>query len=192
VGSPDRTDPTISIDRNVGAVTLYGVDMEAAVRATDELSFYGSISLMKSRLEQGYPVAISGVAYDLSLKGKELVLTPDQTFALRAEYSHGPFRLALQGKYTSQRYVSDMNDQWIPGYTVVDLDAEWKLAGFGKNTRIAVNANNIANTAYYARASTVTATQAVTVAPGKVLNPSTAFYYTGAPTTVYVALKMAF
>ncbi|MGZ3371436.1 MAG: TonB-dependent receptor [Caulobacteraceae bacterium] len=192
VGSPDRTDPTISIDRNVGKVTLYGVDMEAAVRATDELSFYGSISLMKSRLEQGYPVTISGVAYDLSLKGKELVLTPDQTYALRAEYSHGPFRIALQGKYTAQRFVSDVNDQWIPGYTVVDLDAEWKLDGFGRNTRIAVNANNIGNTAYYARATTVTATQAVTVAPGKVLNPSTSFYYTGAPTTVYVALKVAF
>jgi iron complex outermembrane receptor protein len=192
ISSPDRNDPTISIDRNVGKVTLYGVDMEGAMRPIDNLSVYASLSLMNSKLENNYPITVSGVVFDLPVKGKQLVLTPNQTFSLRGEYTWGPLRIALQGKYTGARYVSDMNDQQIPGYTVVDLDAEWKIDGIGKNTRISINANNILNAQYYPRASTVSATQPVTVAAGKTFSPSTSFYYTSPPPTVYVALKAAF
>ncbi|MEI9891405.1 MAG: TonB-dependent receptor [Caulobacteraceae bacterium] len=193
----DRDDPTISVDRNVGKVSLYGVDLEAGVKPIDHLSVYASASFMHSKLEDNYPVAVSsgpnkGAIVDLPVKGKELVLTPEQTFGLRAQYSIGPFSIGLQGKYTGQRYVSDMNDQAIPGYTVIDLDAEWKLEGFGKNTRIQINANNLFNAQYYTRASTVSAARDTPVAGGGTFFSSTAFYYTGAPPTVYGTLKVAF
>jgi len=193
----DRDDPTISVDRNVGKVSLYGVDFEAGIRPIDHLSIYASASFMHSKLENNYPVASSsgtnkGAIFDLPVKGKELVLTPEQTFGLRAQYSIGPFSIGLQGKYTGQRFVSDINDQAIPGYTVLDLDAEWKLEGFGKNTRIQINANNITNAQYFTRASTVSATKDTALGGGNTFFSSSPFYYTGAPPTVYATLKVAF
>jgi iron complex outermembrane receptor protein len=198
----DRDDPTLSIDRNVGRVTLYGVDIEGAAKIYQDFSIYASISLMHSRLENNYPVLAStgpnkGAVFDLPVKGKELVLTPEQTFGLRAEYSHGPFRIGLEGKYTAARFVSDMNDQSIPGFTVLDLDAEWKLEGFGKNTRLALNVDNLTNAVYFAKSGTVSATQPVALGGGNIYNasstiPYNVFYNPGAPITVYGTLKLAF
>jgi iron complex outermembrane receptor protein len=195
VSSPDRTDPTISIDRNVGKVTLYGVDLEAGFRPVEHMTVYASAAFMQSKLENNYTLTISNVGYVLPVKGKQLVLTPNQTFGLRGQYDIGPFTIGLQGKYTGQRYATDMNDQAIPGFTVVDLDVEWKLEGLGKNTRLQINANNIFNTQYFNRSTTTSAAFPVVVSNGTATatyNGSTVFYYTGAPTTVYATLKVGF
>jgi iron complex outermembrane receptor protein len=192
VGSPDRTDPTISIDRNVGKVTLYGVDMELGVKPIEHLSVYASAALMHSKLENNYQQSGSAGVADLLVKGKQLVMTPEQTFALRAQYDIGPFSIGVQGKYTGQRFITDTNDAYLPGFTVVDLDAEWKLEGFGKNTRIQINANNVLNAQYYTRASTTSAAGKTVLSNGGTYGGSTPFVYTGAPPTVYATLKLAF
>lgn len=192
VGSPDRTDPTISIDRNVGKVTLYGVDLELGVKPVEHLSVYASAAFMHSKLENNYQQSGSLGVGDLPVKGKELVMTPDQTFALRGQYDIGPLTIGIQAKYTGQRYITDTNDTSLPGFTVVDLDAEWKLEGFGKNTRIQINASNIGNAQYFTRASTTSAANKTTLSNGGVYSGSTPFVYTGAPPTVYATLKVGF
>jgi iron complex outermembrane receptor protein len=162
------------------------------VKPTDHFTVYGSISLMHSRLENNYQQSGSAGVADLPVRGKELVLTPDQTFALRGQYEIGPLTIGVQGKYTGQRYITDMNDASLPGFTVVDLDAEWKLEGFGKNTRIQVNAYNINNAQYFTRASTTSAASKTVLSNGGTYGGSTPFVYTGAPPTVYATLKVAF
>jgi iron complex outermembrane receptor protein len=193
----DRDDPTISIDRNVGKVSLYGVDLEAGLRPVEHLSLYASASFMKSRLESNYPVAVSagpnkGAIVDLPVKGKELVLTPDQAFSLRGEYEIGPLTVALQGKYTGRRFNADMNDQALPGFTVVDLDAEFKVPGTHDTTVLQLNVNNLFNAQYYNRSGTVSAAQTVQLGNGNTFSPGTPFYFVGAPTTVYGTLKVKF
>ena len=193
----DRDDPTISIDRNVGKVTLYGVDMEVGFKPIEHLSVYASATIEHSQLENNYSVAVSagpnkGAIVDLPVKGKELVLTPDQTFALRASYDLGPFTVSAQGKYTGRRFNSDMNDSTLGGYTTMDLDAEMKVPGTDGKTVIQLNATNILNTQYYNRSGTGSATQTVNLGNGNTFSPTTLFYYVGAPTTVYVAVKMKY
>ena len=201
VTSTDRNDPTISIDRNVGVVDLQGVDIEAGWRPIDHLTLYASGTFMHTRVGSTYQVSTASGSVDpvveLPIKGKELVLTPDTTLSLRASYDFGPVTIGIDGKYTGQRWGSDINDFALPGYTVVNLDASWKLEGFGKNTRLQINATNIGNAQYYSRMSSVANATKITVPTStgsgtNTINASTPFLYTSAPPTVYVALKMAF
>ncbi len=193
----DRDDPTISVDRNVGGVTLYGVDLEAGLRPIEHLSLYASASFMKSKLENNYPVAVSAgpnrsAIVDLPVKGKELVLTPDQTFALRGSYEWGPLTFSMQGKYTGRRFNSDTNDTTLPSFTVVDLDVEYQVPGTKGTTVLQLNANNIFNTYYFSRTGTVSAGQTVNLGGGNTFSPGSLFYNVGAPTSIYGAIKVKF
>jgi iron complex outermembrane receptor protein len=193
----DREDPTISIDRNVGGVTLYGVDLELGVKPIDHFQVYASASFMKSKLENNYSVAAAagpnkGAILDLPVKGKELVLTPDQAFSLRGEYTWNDLRLALQAKYTGRRFNTDANDQVIPGFTVADLDVTYTIPGSGGKTSFSVNGNNIFNTFYYSRSGTAAAATTQQLGNGNTFNGSTLFYFVGAPSTWYGTLKVKF
>jgi iron complex outermembrane receptor protein len=193
----DRNDPTISIDRNVGKVSLYGVDLEVGAKPFEHFSVYASAAFMKSKLENNYSVAVSagpnkGAIVDLPVKGKELVLTPDQTFSLRGSYDIGMFTVSMQGKYTGKRYNADMNDSSLPAYTTVDLDAEMKVPGTDGKTVIQLNASNILNAQYFNRSGTVTAGQTVQLGNGNTFSAGTPFYYVGAPTFLSLAVKMKY
>jgi len=193
----DRDDPTISIDRNVGKVSLYGVDLEAGIHPFDHFSLYASASFMKSKLENNYPVAVSagpnkGAIVDLPVKGKELVLTPDQAFSLRGSYDWGPLTLSMQGKYTGKRYNSDMNNSSLDAFTVVDLDVTYKVPGTHDTTVLQLNANNIFNTYYFSRTGTVSAGQTVDLGGGNTFSPGSLFYNVGAPSSIYGTIKVKF
>jgi iron complex outermembrane receptor protein len=204
VQSFDPLDPTLSIDRNVGSVQLYGLDAEAGWTPIDHLTFYASAALMKSQLQSDYDVTVSsgpdkGKSIPLPAKGKELVMTPDEQFAVRAEYTIHNLTVGVQAKYTGRRFSSDVNDDTLPAFTVVDFDAEYRIPGLGKDTELQFNATNIFGTNYLDRVSTVSNAHAVSLrplngAPGTdVVNASSGpFFYTGAPPTVYLTLKTAF
>jgi iron complex outermembrane receptor protein len=197
VQSYDPNDPTISIDRNVGTVDLYGADFEAAWRATENLSFYFSGDLIKSQLQSNYEVTYGagpdkGASVALPVKGKELVMTPDQQFSVRGEYKIGDVTLGLDAKYTGRRFISDMNDASVGGYTVVDFDAVYNFNVWGKKTSLAFNVLNLFAQQYYSRSSTVGNAVAIVSANGDTISASTPYLYIGAPTTAYVTLKTTF
>ncbi len=197
VTSYDPLDPTLSVDRNVGGVDIYGLDAELGWSATHELKFYLSGNLTKSKLDANYQVTVAsgpdaGKSIALPVKGKELVLTPEQTFSARSEYKLGDLTLGLQGKYTGKRYVSDMNDVSLPGYFVWDFDAEYKFSPLGHPSSLNLQVYNLLGENYYVRPSTVSNVNAITFANGDKINGSTSYYYTGAPTTVYLTLKTKF
>jgi len=159
---------------------------------------------MHSQLLRDYEVTASsgpdkGKSVPLPVKGKELVMTPDQEFALRAEYTVGDLTLGVQAKYTSRRFSSDVNDDTLPRFTTVDLDAEYRIHAWGKTAVLQVNATNIFNEQYLSRVSTVSNAHPVTVpalngAPGvdTINAPSGPFFFNGAPPMVFVTLKTQF
>ncbi|HXQ46231.1 MAG TPA: TonB-dependent receptor, partial [Caulobacteraceae bacterium] len=112
IQSVDPNDPTLSIDRNVGSVELYGLDAEAGWKPIDNLTLYASLTLMKSKLLNNYEVPVSsgpdkGKSVPLPVKGKELVMTPDQEFAIRGEYTIERLTFGAQAKYVGRRFSSD-------------------------------------------------------------------------------------
>ncbi len=193
VQSTDPNDPTLSIDRNVGSVDLYGLDLEGGWRASDHFTVYASAALEKSKLMDDYAVKASdGVSVELPVKGKELVLTPDETFSIRGQYTLGEYVVGLEEKYTSKRYVSDVNDQSMPGYTVANLDLAYKFTAGKQKMTLLINIDNVFNQNYLSRVSTVQNTKPVVVNGHTISAASGPFYYIGAPTSGYITLKAAF
>jgi iron complex outermembrane receptor protein len=196
VQSFDPLDPTLSIDRNVGGVQLYGLDLEAGWRPTENLTLYASGTLMKSALQSNYLVSIPilGVATSVPLpvKGKELVLTPDQAFSLRGEYRFGDFTIGAQAKYTGRRFVDDINSTSLSGYVTADFDAEYHFTIDKVKSTLQLNVYNLMGVNYFNRSNTATNFTAVAVPGGTFGAQSGPFVSPGAPATAYVTLKAAF
>ena len=196
VQSYDPNDPTLSIDRNVGDVLVRGVDIEGGWTPFDGVNLYASANFNKSTLQSDYVVGISslGVTFNLPTKGKELVMTPDRTFAARATYDIGPFTFGGQVKYISSRFISDTNDASIPGYTVWGLDAQMKLPQM-PGSFIQVNVQNLFDKYYISRPTTVSNSLNYPIpgtAPPLTYNGATNFLYVGAPRTIQVTLGVKF
>ncbi len=204
VSTPDPLDPTLSIDRNVGEVKLSGLDLEGGWRATQHLNIYASAAFTHSELAQDYAIAftpppVGGVAQPLTttplpVKGKELVLTPDQTYAIRATYTIGDMYFALQSKYTGRRYLTDVNDAQLKPNIVTDFDASVPIVG--KDVTLSFNIYNLFNEKYYVRASTSQNVLDVVTPAGTIAKATAAtsapFYSVAAPITGYVTLKAKF
>jgi iron complex outermembrane receptor protein len=192
VQSYDPTDPTLSIDRNVGDVHIWGADLEAGLTLFEHLNLYGSANFNKSQLQSNYIVQTAGTTFALPTKGKELVMTPDRTFAARATYDWGPFTFGGEMKYISSRWVSDVNDASIPGYTVFNFDARLALPQM-PGSYLQFNVLNAFDKYYFTRTTTVSNSLPYPI-PGTALtySPSTNFLYVGAPRTLSVTLGVKF
>jgi len=192
VSSVDPQDPTLTIDRNVGDVHLYGLDLESAWQITSNFSLYGSGTLMKSALQSNYDVAVNGVSVPLPVKGKELVLAPDVQFALRGQYTVGDFSFGLQAKYEGKRYLDDINSVAINGVTVFNFDAEYNFQVSGLKSVLQLNFDNLFGANYYSRATTSGNYTPVVFSQGTYTASSGPFVYIGAPPTAYLTLKVQY
>ena len=199
VTTVDPTDPTLSVDRNVGAVNLYGLDVEAGWKVTEAFTLYTSATFEKSQLQNNYAVAVAsgpdaGLTAPLPVKGKELVMTPDQEYSMRGQYTLGAFVFGLEGKYVGKRYVTDTNDTAIGAKLIANADIQYTLPKrFGPKTVLQLNVSNLFDEKYLSRPSgTQSNANPVTLANGDVISGNTIYYYTGAPVTAYLELKAKF
>ena len=196
VSSPDPTDPTISDDRNIGKVDIYGIDAELGKRLNDNFILYGSAAWNHSRVG-GNEIGVSGTTTcPVPTNDKQLVDTPEYTLAERVQYDLGPASVGFQGKYTSYRYTTDVNDDRTPGFAVFDLDARYKLNLFGyTGSYVQFNMTNVFNRFYLGRISTAISSKTfvsngiVTQAASTTAGP---YFYIGAPQTSSVTLRAAF
>jgi len=192
----DPSDPTLSIDRNVGAVQLQGVDFEGSWRPIENLTVYGSATFQDSKVQGDEFAVVSGVAVALPTRGKKLVLTPDEEFAARVQYDIGGWSFGLQGKYQGKRFLTDVNDDQIGAWTTVDFDARAPLSFINENTSLQLNVLNIFDEDYYTRSSTGTNFKPVTIGavtvPGANPIGGAPFLYIGAPRTFTVTLSTKF
>jgi iron complex outermembrane receptor protein len=194
VSSPDPNDPTLSIDRNVGDVRVYGVDIEVGYRPIENLAFYGSANFNKSEVKKDYTLSTSGISFQLPVKGKELVLTPDRVFNGRVTYDLGDFTFGLQGKYLSSRWLDDLNSTKIGGYAVFGADVRWSLPAL-KGSYLQLNVQNLFDKYYFSRATTASNYVNFPIpgtTPPRTFTASTAGYYIGAPRTVSITLGARF
>ena len=125
-------DPTtnLTIDRNVGNVRLFGLDAQAGAEFFDgHLRTTAVFSYTHTRLEQDVVFDSQGDIEPLA--GKQLVETPQIQVGGRVEYDFFPGAvIGFQGKYTGKRWVTDLNDLSVAGYTVFDMDMRISLDRF--------------------------------------------------------------
>ncbi len=180
-------DLNISIDRNVGAVKAYGLDTQAAWALEEYLTVTGSFSYNKSEIQEDL-VAGSAVGNILPLSGKQVVETPKYTFGGRVDWDvTEAFHVGVQGKYTGNRYSTDVNDEVAPHYAVWDLELQYDLP-FAKKTYAQLNVNNLFNETYFGSISSRTNALPITGVTGT----SAPTYYIGSPRTVQFTLRTEF
>lgn len=174
------------VDRNVGSVESKGVELSVGWSPIQALSLYGSASFLDSELQDDYVYDRAGNR--LATKGKKQVETPEQMYSLRASYQFNDvFSAGIQGKYTGERWVTDVNDLKVDAYTVVDLDARFDFAALGfEGTYLQLNVTNLFDEQYYSTLGT-----RASGTPGQ-LGYSRSFAGVGAPRTMMATLRYAF
>ena len=178
-------DLNISIDRNVGDVEAYGLDTQAAWAVAEYLTVTGSFSYNKSEIQEDLQVNAAGAT--IPLAGKQVVETPKYTFGGRIDWDvTEAFHVGVQGKYTGDRFSTDVNDEEAPHYTVWDLSLQYDLP-FAKKTYAQLNVNNMFNETYFGSISPRTNAVAL---PGSAASAPT--YFIGSPRTVQFTLRTEF
>ena len=174
------------VDRNVGSVESKGIELSAGWSPIEALTLYGTASFLDSELQDDYVFNAAGAR--LPTKGKKQVETPEQMYSLRASYQFNDvFTAGIQGKYTGERWVTDVNDLKVDAFTVVDVDARFDFAPFGfEGTYLQFNVTNLFDEKYYANLGTRSS-----ATPGQ-LGFSRPFASVGAPRTVMSTLRYAF
>jgi len=167
-----------NVDRNLGKVEIQGFDLQGGFRPVELLTLSGSASYNHSELQENVPLATGGFS---PTKGKQLIETPEWTYALRADFEIGGFHAGVQGKYVDERPSTDTNDEFAPSYTVVDLDASYKFAlGMFNELEAKVNVVNLLDEEYFGTISSGTG------------GTSVGFFSIGAPRTVILSLGASF
>jgi len=184
------------VDRNIGAVELWGFDGQAGFEVTENLSVYVSAAYVESELQED--IQRSATTF-YPTKGKEMVETPDWTFAFRGFYDTEWFSLGAQAKYTGERWATDVNDEKTDDFILVDLDARLKLDNFGwDGSYVQFNVRNVFDEEYLGNISTREAANPVDVDPGPgviIVTPTGGAlpnYAVGAPRTFMLTLRTRF
>lgn len=182
---------------NIGKVKLQGVEMELGTTPNHGWSFYGSLGYIHSETLSDLVVASAptGKSVVLPLTGKEFPLTPKLKANLSAEYQEGSAWGRLKARATSKQQATLMNDETVPGYTVLDFDAGYTFPNYGlmKRPKLTFNLSNILSRQYRNPTSQGTTNAvAYTNAAGTVAPAKTPFYYFGAPRFASLTLSMDF
>ena len=211
----DPTSPTFNttIDRNIGKVKTKGAEGSIGWNVTDTISLFGSFTytgakLQENQLVTSYTCPTSGVTgctpgerlgLFIPTRGKRVVETPEWMYTVRADWDATPeLSFGVQAKYVDQRFTTDVNDEVVPEYTTVDLDARYDLGdlvGFA-DTFVQLNITNVFDELYAVNISS--GTNALTIAD---INPTSAVtsrsgsprtFGIGAPRTALVTVGAKF
>ncbi|WP_296169531.1 TonB-dependent receptor [uncultured Brevundimonas sp.] len=217
----DPTSETFNttIDRNIGEVETRGAEGSIGWQVTDAFSLYGALTYTDSELQEDQIVGsftcpavsptppaagagcIPGERSPLIIptKGKSVVETPEWQASLRGDWQvTSALSMGLQAKWVDERFTTDVNDEVVPSYTVVDFDARYDLTDtFGiKDAFVQVNVSNIFDEEYPINISS--GTNALTIAdvnPGPGVNSrsgSPRTFGIGAPRTAMITIGTRF
>ena len=192
-------DQGINLVRNVGRVDFYGFDGQAGFEPIKHVSLYGTFSYTHTEVKSNFQSGVTSVALGslpiiVPTKGKELVETPKYQWGTRAEYNGRTFEIGLDFKHVGKRFATDVNDESVKGYNVVNLDARLKLDRILPGSYIQVNVINLFDEKYLGSISSTTNVLAIpaTATTGAVSAGGFPTYAVGAPQTASVTLRVAF
>ena len=122
----------LTIDRNVGNVRLYGVDAQIGakpIRRLETTAFFSYSTAAWSRTSPSTPDG--GRRHSSRWRASNWSRRRNIELGGRVQYEFFPgATIGLQGKYVGSRYVTDVNDLKVAGYTTFDLDMRYDLSRF--------------------------------------------------------------
>jgi len=191
IASAYNADTNSKTDYNVGDSTSKGFELESGYALTRNLSMYGSLSYIKSKMKDDMRNSATQV---LPTSDKEFPDTPNWLSALSLQYQQDGWYVFGQAKYTGNRYTTLVNDDSIGGYTVFNAGAGITLpsTSWMKKPTIRLNAYNLFDKQYLnlnSGSGSQFTTNANTV---NGISGSAPSFYVGAPRTFTVTLTADF
>lgn len=172
---------------SVGKVKTKGFEVELGNTPVNGWSFYSSVGYAKSEIKDNLIASKTAV---LPTAGKEMTLTPTWKAGLSAQYETAVWYARLKAKYTGSQWATMTNDELVPSYTLLGLDAGYQFANTSwfKKPTVRLSISNLTNEKYRNPSSfNVTNAQAYGSAAAK-----TVFYYLGAPRFTSVTFSADF
>ncbi|RVQ65996.1 TonB-dependent receptor [Croceicoccus ponticola] len=158
---PDANDGDgATVYRNLGKVEKYGIDGSIAYSPSRNTLLYVFGSLSKSKIADdvlnGFCDAgdVTDMVIGCGAVGDPLFLqtggnsesgTPNYSYGARGQVALGALELGAQVKRTGKRWVNDTNQDRVPAYTLVDLDARYVFAEgpTGGDVALQLNVSNL-------------------------------------------------
>jgi iron complex outermembrane receptor protein len=168
----------ITLNTNVGDARTYGAEFEIGTVPINGFSAYVSGTYTRSRNKNDLQVSATNLQ---PTSGKEFPDTPRYLSGLVVQYASQLFYANAQMKYTGKRFSTLVNDESVPGYTLVDLNAGYLIGNVGtylKSITIRANVSNVFNKQYLA-SNAGSGSLFTTNATGT--GASSPSYYAGAP-----------
>jgi iron complex outermembrane recepter protein len=130
-----------------GRTLLKGIEFALNGEITPQVSIYGSGMLLNATLKN---------AADTNIIGKTPDATPERTYSLLAEYRPDllpGFSVNGGAYYVGPRPLNNLNQGWLPGYTIFSTGVRYITKMAGKTTTFQVNVENAGDKAYWSAAS---------------------------------------
>jgi iron complex outermembrane receptor protein len=202
----------ISVDRNLGRVESRGVDANIAIQPARFLSLIGLVSYIDTEIQDnvefgrftapatGTVVAPAGFLFCNGVTpangavtticaptaGKFVPETPKWQFGGRVNLDFNPVEFGVQFKRVGSRFVTDVNDLKVKGYTTVDLDVRVSGERIGlRDSFLQVNVINLFDTFFFGNLSSEIRAAEGNSGNGPSLTPS-------APRTIMASLNFGF
>ncbi len=189
-------DTGISVDRNVGRVEIKGVEASLSVNPFPWFSFNGFASYIDARYKDN---VLASATVTLPLTDKKLVETPQWQYGYRASVNYGGLTVGANFKQVTSRFSTDLNDQFVPGYSTFDLDARFSLKQWGlAKTFVQVNVTNLFDSQYLGSINSQTSlpTNIAGLVPGLAttasLGGSNPTYQPGSPRAFSLSVQVGF
>ncbi len=191
IASAFNPDTATTVDINVGDASSKGLELESGYALSKNLSVYGSLSYIKSKMKKDLPVSATTA---LPTSGKEFPDTPNWLSGLSMQYAQDSWYVFGQAKYTGKRYSTLVNDDSLDGYTVVNAGAGYTFPSTNwlKKPMLRLNVNNVFQQQYLSLNSgsgSAFTTNATAIGAIAAQSPS---LYVSAPRSVSLALTADF
>ncbi|MBD3789145.1 MAG: TonB-dependent receptor [Campylobacterales bacterium] len=161
----------------------YGAEFALSGNLSDQLEFMASAAYNKYYYTQNLKTSPTETS---TIKGNQIPDTPLYTFKGSLTYSLEEWKISPIIKYTASRYGNVDNTQKIPGYTVVDLNAQYPLPKImgSKESTLDLQVTNLFDKKYIG--SIITPDNALSV---DTTQPS---YLAGMPFGIYATINIKF
>ena len=173
----------VSYPSNVGDALGYGAEFSAYGPISEALEFLTSFSYNRYTFTQNFQ---SSATTTVETDGKQLPDAPEYMAKAALSYHLRGWTVTPSVRYTSSRYGDVQNTQKIAAYTLVDLDASYRMHGFlgSESTLFRVTATNLTNEKHI---STIIAADNFLAA-----STTASTYQTGAPLGLYASVNLKY
>jgi iron complex outermembrane receptor protein len=181
-------------DYNVGISQVNGVEFQLGSKPIKGWSGFLSGSLTNSTIQSDMTTTTTtGQKTTLATAGKVFPDTPKYMFGASAQYTHGPYLIGLNAKYTGMVYTTLVNDESLNPYTVVNLNAGYQFepTSFLKTPTIKLNIGNLLS-AKYLLANSGSGSSITPTTNTSIRNGGSPSYYRGAYQFVGITISSDF